>query len=124
LPARLRSTTRPALLAVAVVLLAALAAVAVSLVTNLARVEALHRALDPGALGGSALLVGQAGYLPDFAAWAVAWLAGPGFAVGSGSVVSAGTVKLGVLPVVPVLGALPAEPFRAQWAVLAPFAVP
>ncbi len=124
LPVRLRSTLRPAVWSAAVILGTGLVAVAYALVTNLARVESLHRALDPGALGGAVLVAGQAGYLPDFAAWAVAWLAGPGFAVGSGSLVSAGTVKLGVLPVVPALGALPTSPAGARWLVLAAYAVP
>ncbi len=124
LPVRLRSTLRPAVWSAGVILGAGLVAVGYALVTNLARVESLHRALDPGALGGAVLVVGQAGYLPDFAAWAVSWLAGPGFAVGSGSVVSAATVKVGVLPVVPVLGALPTAPAGASWLVAAAYAVP
>ncbi|MDP9221154.1 MAG: DUF6350 family protein, partial [Actinomycetota bacterium] len=103
---------------------AGLAAVLVAVGTNSDRVLALHQALQPGAFGGAVLLVGQLGYLPDLAAWAVSWLAGPGFAVGAGTMVSAGQVQLGVLPVVPVFGALPAEPLAAGWAVAAVVAVP
>ena len=105
-------------------LVVSLLGVGYAIVTNLTRVEALHRALDPGTFGGAVLVVGQAGYLPDLAAWGVAWLAGPGFAVGSGTVVSATTVKLGVLPVIPVFGALPGSPPAAGWLVGAAFAVP
>jgi hypothetical protein len=124
LPVRLRSTLRPAVWSAGVILGAGLLAVGYALVMNLGRVESLHRALDPGALGGAVLVAGQVGYLPDFAAWAVSWFAGPGFAVGSGSVVSAGAVKVGVLPVVPVLGALPTSPAGAAGLVVAAYAVP
>jgi hypothetical protein len=96
----------------------------VAVVANADRVLALHRALRPGGFGGALLVIGQVGYLPDLAAWGVAWLAGPGFALGTGTVVATGTVHLGVLPVVPALGALPTAPLPATWAVLAAVAVP
>jgi hypothetical protein len=124
LPSRLRSAVRPALLGAAVVLAAGAVVVALAVAMNADRVLALHRALRPGAFGGALLVTGQVGYLPDLAAWGLAWLAGPGFALGTGTVVSAGTVHLGVLPVVPVLGALPTQPLPGTWAVLAPAAVP
>ncbi len=123
LPVRIRAALRPASVAATVVLVASLLLVGVALVTSADRVSALHRALAPGAFGGALLVVGQVGYLPDLVAWSTSWLAGPGFAVGSGTVVSAGQVHLGVLPVVPVLGALPAAPVPAGW-VGAALAVP
>lgn len=124
LPERVRSTVRPALVGVAVMLAAGVVVVVVAVVTSADRVAALQRALHPDCFGSALLVVGQVGYLPDLAAWGVGWLAGPGFALGAGSLVAPGTVRLGVLPVVPVLGALPTHPFTSQWAVLAPLAVP
>jgi uncharacterized protein DUF6350 len=124
LPPRVRSTLRPAALAAVIVLAAGCLLVLLAVATNGDRVLALHRALRPGGFGGVLLVAGQVGYLPDLAAWGVSWLAGPGFALGTGSVVAPGTVHLGLLPVVPVLGALPAEPLPATWALLAPTAVP
>jgi hypothetical protein len=124
LPARVRSAVRPALLGAAVVLLAGFVVVVVALVTSGDRVLTLHRALRPDGFGGALLVAGQVGYLPDLAAWAVTWLAGPGFALGAGSVVAPGTVHLGVLPVVPVLGALPTAPLGSTWTALAPAAAP
>lgn len=124
LPERVRSTVRPGLIGAGCVLAAGAVLVGVAVVTSLDRVTALHRALNPDAFGSGLLVAGQAGYLPDLAAWGVAWLAGPGFAVGAGSMVAPGTVHLGVLPVVPVLGALPGTPFVSPWAVLGPLAVP
>ncbi|MEN3308768.1 MAG: hypothetical protein V7603_4970 [Micromonosporaceae bacterium] len=59
---------------------------------------------------------GQAGltalclaYAPNLATWAAAYLVGPGFAVGTGTVVSAARVHLDALPAVPVLVALPSS---------------
>jgi hypothetical protein len=124
LPGRLRRALRPAAVGAAVLFAAGVVAVVVAVVNNADRVLALHRALQPGAFGGAVLVAGQVGYLPDLAAWATAWFAGPGFAVGSGTVVSAAHVQLGVLPVVPVLGALPGEPLTAPWAVGCALAVP
>lgn len=70
-------------------------------------------------------LVGQAGitvlclaYAPNLAVWGVAYLLGPGFAVGIGTTVGPGAVVLGPLPVVPVLAALPAGPATGPWAAL------
>jgi Family of unknown function (DUF6350) len=124
LPARLRSTVRPALLGAGVVLVAGSLLVLVAVATNADRVVALHRALRPGDFGGALLVAGQVGYLPDLAAWGVAWLAGPGFALGAGTAVAPATVHLGLLPVVPVLGALPTRPLGSTWAVVAAAAVP
>jgi Family of unknown function (DUF6350) len=116
-PGRVRSAVRPALAAVVVLLLLAVAVLVVAVLLAGSRVLALHRALQPGVSGGALLIVGQLAYLPDLAGWALSWLAGPGFAVGTGTVVSAGQVHLGVLPVVPVFGALPGSPLRAGWMV-------
>jgi hypothetical protein len=116
-PGRVRSAVRPALAAVVVLLLLALALLVVAVLAAGSRVVALHRALQPGVSGGALLIVGQLAYLPDLAGWALSWLAGPGFALGTGTVVSAGQVHLGVLPVVPVFGALPGSPLPAGWMV-------
>jgi hypothetical protein len=60
---------------------------------------------------------GQAGitaiclvYLPNVAVWGAAYLLGPGFAVGEGTVVSPGDVLLGPVPALPVFAGLPSAP--------------
>ncbi|MHA3948360.1 cell division protein PerM [Cellulomonas bogoriensis] len=74
-------------------------------------------ALDLDALGGGVLAVGQLLLLPNLVLWAVAWVAGPGFAVGAGTVYSPSEVLTGPLPALPLLGALPAQvPDVAMWA--------
>jgi len=70
-------------------------------------VVAVVRGLGLDAVGGAVLAVAEVGYAPNLAAWAAAWIAGPGFAVGAGSHVATGGVVLGPLPAIPLLGALP-----------------
>ncbi|MBX6724164.1 MAG: hypothetical protein IRY92_13180, partial [Dactylosporangium sp.] len=49
-------------------------------------------------------------YLPNLAVWGATYLVGPGFALGTGTVVSPGDVLLGPVPALPVFAALPAAP--------------
>lgn len=65
------------------------------------------RGLDPDPVGGVVLGLGQALLAPNLVVWALAWLAGPGFVVGSGSLFTSAQVVAAPLPAVPVLGALP-----------------
>ena len=55
------------------------------------------------------LTLAQFAYLPTMIGWAVAWLAGPGFAFGAGTGVSPVGTQLGVLPGVPLLGLIPEQ---------------
>lgn len=57
--------------------------------------------------GGLLLAVAQLAVAPNLVVWALAWLAGPGFAVGAGTLYSPGEVISGPLPALPLLGALP-----------------
>jgi len=61
--------------------------------------------LDP--VGGGVLAVAEVAYVPNLVVWALSWLAGPGFHVGTGTVFSAASVVSGPLPAIPLLGALP-----------------
>lgn len=83
---------------------------AAALVAGHDRIGLLHSSLAPGLVGGVVLSLAQAVALPNLAVWAVAYAAGPGFAVGAGTTVRPGEVRLGALPAVPVLGALPDSP--------------
>jgi len=108
-----------AVLAAQLVLLAAGAAVLVTgLVRNLDRVTALQAALGPGVTGGIALLAAQLAYAPNAFVWAASYALGAGFTLGNGSVVAPAATDLGVLPGLPLLGALPGEgpgPAAALW---------
>lgn len=97
--------------AAAVVALTAAAAIGFAVMTLLrgGEVIALFEAARVDALGATMLTLGHLAYLPTLLVWAVSWLAGPGFALGAGTVVSPAGTELGVLPGLPVLGLVPAN---------------
>lgn len=107
-PPSVRQTARGAAGGVAVVLAGAALLLAVALLSSGENVISLHRSLNPGAWGGAALLLMELAWLPDLIVWAASWLTGAGFTVGLGSVVGPFGVRLGIVPSVPVLAALPA----------------
>jgi hypothetical protein len=67
-------------------------------------------------LGGALLAVAQLAVVPNLVAWATAWVVGPGFSVGAGTLYSPAEVTAAALPALPVLGSLPTE--RAAGGVL------
>jgi len=81
--------------------------VAVLMLVNYAQIIALYESLHAGVTGGIVLTIAQLAFAPNLVLWAVAWLVGPGFAIGAGSSVSPLATQLGPVPAVPVLGALP-----------------
>lgn len=92
--------------AAAVVGVAALVTTA-AIVFAYARIITLYESLHGEVLGGIAVTLGQLALLPNLVIWTVSWLIGPGFAIGTGSLVSPLGTQLGPLPALPVLGALP-----------------
>lgn len=61
-------------------------------------------------LGAGILIwLAQLLYLPTVQTWALAWILGPGFQQGTGTIRSLTEVKTGPIPAVPILGALPAQ---------------
>lgn len=59
--------------------------------------------------GGLLLAVAQLAVAPNLVTWALAWLAGPGFSVGAGSLYAPAAVVGGPVPALPLLGALPTD---------------
>lgn len=82
---------------------------AVSLIAHWGRVGDLVTALDPGPVGGAVLFALCLVLLPNAALFAVAFLAGPGFQLGTGTTVAPTGVELGNLPAFPLLAALPSD---------------
>jgi hypothetical protein len=82
----------------------------------------LIRTLEGGPVGTVGVLVLSLLYAPTAVVWSAAYLVGPGFAVGTGTSVSAFGVHLGPLPPVPLLAGLPAGPLPAgmAWLFLLP----
>ena len=106
-PDWVRAGVRGAWLALAGLLALAVLVLAVGLVRGIVTVLELHEALAPGRLGTVVLLLGQLAYLPTMVVWSLAWLCGPGFAVGQGTLFSPSEVVSAPLPAFPVLGMLP-----------------
>ncbi len=79
----------------------------ISLAVHLHEVVRLTDALAPGTVGTLLLLLLQLGYLPNAIVWAIAFTLGPGFAVGSATVVAPTGSALAQLPAFPLLAALP-----------------
>ncbi|MFT4235593.1 MAG: DUF6350 family protein [Microbacterium sp.] len=91
--------------------LALVAASALGVVVTLAfhadTVVSLYQSAQVDVPGVIALSLAQLAYLPTLIAWALAWLAGPGFAIGAGTAVSPAGTELGVIPSIPLLGLVP-----------------
>jgi hypothetical protein len=108
---RLPAPARPLLRAVLAGFLAALAlglaVVAVALAADARGHAALSGSLGGSAAGAVGLIALGVLLLPNAAAAAIGLAAGPGFAVGSGTLVSVHGVTLSAVPALPMLAALP-----------------
>lgn len=91
-----------------------------AVVLNSGQIGTLATAVDAGPLGNTVLAAGGAAVTPNLVVWGTAFALGPGFSVGTETVVAPGGVELGMLPAIPALGALPADlPDGVAWAALA-----
>lgn len=93
--------------AVAAVLLLAALVTTVAVAFSYAKIITLYESLHTEVLGGVAVTLGQIAFVPNVVIWTASWLVGPGFAIGTGSSVSALGTQLGPIPAIPLLGALP-----------------
>lgn len=78
-----------------------------SLIINLRTVHNLTTVLQPGFIGGLLLLALTILYLPNFLISTVAYFSGAGFAIGRETLIAPLNFKLGEIPALPILGALP-----------------
>lgn len=90
-----------------VMLVAGAALLVTGLSMHVKRVEALHQALYTGLAGAIALLVLQLAFVPNALVWSASYALGSGFSLGTGSVVAPAGTQLGIVPAIPLLGALP-----------------
>jgi hypothetical protein len=105
--AAITSAVRGGAAATAIVVGASAVLVGVLIAVHYSQVVSLYESLQAGALGATALTVAQLALLPNAVVWAAAWLAGPGFALGTGSSLSPVGTIVGPVPAVPLLGILP-----------------
>jgi hypothetical protein len=101
--------------------LAAMTAVAaavlmIGLILGGQRVSQLETAVAPDGVGTALLVVAQLLFLPNLLAWSASWVLGAGFSVGVGSFVSPLLTSVGLLPAVPVFGAVPQPGGGSAWA--------
>ncbi|MGH8861942.1 MAG: cell division protein PerM, partial [Jatrophihabitantaceae bacterium] len=119
LPNRLPRAARAAATATAVYLLAGAAMTAGSLLAHHDAAERLSRSVGGGA-GGIPLLILGVLAAPNAMIAASAYLAGPGFAIGTGTHVSLFDSTHGTLPAFPILAAIPTGPANpAGWTLAA-----
>lgn len=81
--------------------------VVAGLIARSAQVIGLYQASNADAIGATVIALGQLMYLPTLVVWAVAFTAGPGFALGTDTAVTPAATQVGALPGIPVLGAVP-----------------
>lgn len=107
LPVSVGLGLRGALVAVAALVLASTLLVLVWVLSGRSASRDVIAALSLDGLSGVSLAVAQLALVPDLVVWALTWLAGPGFAVGSGTHFGIDGVTAGPLPALPILGGLP-----------------
>lgn len=92
-------------------------ALTVTFVLHWADMVTLFESLHVDVLGVITVSIGQLLYVPDAVLWAVSWVSGVGFSLGSGSSVTPAGTQTGPIPAIPVLGALP--PAELSWGFVA-----
>ncbi len=107
IPTWTRTGLRLGLGTLASVVFLAAAVGAVWAVLGMDRIAAVASELRLDPLGAGGLALGETLYVPTMVAWMVAWVIGPGFVVGTGSLYAPDVLTAGALPQVPLLGALP-----------------
>jgi hypothetical protein len=126
LPAAVPRGLRAGLEGAAVLVASGIAVCVVMVVLHFDRVAHLQSELSPGVVGGAVLVLAQLAVLPNLALWAVSFLAGTGFSAVEGASATWTGSRTSILPMVPVLGALPepgAFPGALPLLVLVPVAV-
>jgi hypothetical protein len=118
LPRWLPRGVRPGVYGAALLLGLGAVPVVAMVVARWSTVAGLHVAVNAGAVGGVVLTVGQLLVLPNLAVWGLAWMAGPGFQIADGGAITLAGAHPGLMPMIPVLGALPSDGTWAGWLIL------
>jgi hypothetical protein len=118
IPSDIRVVIRGAVIGIATLIAIGAALVSLSLILHFGEVIRIQQFLDPGPLGGIALLLLGIGYIPVAAMWAVSYCLGAGVTIGGGVSLSPFiAVSAPVeLPPFPLLAALPQDVGLVAWA--------
>ena len=79
----------------------------VSLALHFSVLSNLITVLQPGFFGGILLLILVIATIPNMAVSSLAYLLGPGFAIGSGTLINPAVHRIGEIPAFPLLAAIP-----------------
>ncbi len=96
------------------------ATLAVLVLTGYATMVSLYESLHTGILGGFVLTAAQMAFIPVAVVWMVSWIVGPGFAIGSGAVLSPFATTVGAVPAIPLLGIIPESTVVGGWVTIIP----
>lgn len=107
LPDVVRRAVRPAAVGVGTLLTVGMALVVLVVVLRFGQIRHLHDELATGVVGGVVLTLAQVLCLPNLGLWALSFLAGTGFSVVEGASTTWTGSRSALMPMVPVLGALP-----------------
>ncbi|GAA0500618.1 hypothetical protein Ade02nite_27590 [Paractinoplanes deccanensis] len=118
MPATLRHGLRTGVLAALVILAAGAAVTGLSVAVGGGQAADMISAYRTGVAGQAGITLVSLAYGVNGAIWAAAYLLGPGFALGTGSVVRLTEVTVGPLPTLPLLAGLPNGPMGAVGALL------
>ena len=122
-PGTARAGVAAGVLAAALLVMTASAVAVAWIVVGRGVVTGVSSSLDLDVIGGVVLAAAQLAFVPDVVLWALAYVAGPGFAVGAGSHFAPTAIVAGPLPAVPLLGALPAPGSASGVTAWAPIAL-
>ena len=109
-PVVLRDGLRTGVVAAFLLLGAGAAAAGLAVATGGGEASDMVGAYRTGVAGQAGITLVSLGYAPNAAVWAASYLLGPGFAVGTDTVVRTSEVSIGALPAVPLLAGLPHGP--------------
>ena len=113
-PETVRRASGPAVRGLALLLGIAALVVVAAVVLRWGSVTSLQGEVRAGFMGGLLLVAAQLASLPNLALWVLSFLAGPGFSVVEGAHTSLAGSTSGLMPLVPVFGAMP-EPGAYPW---------
>lgn len=122
LPVAVRRAVRPASEAAVVLLVVATVLLSVLVVLDRSRVGEVNALLGAGTVGTVVLGLGQLASVPNLALLVTGWISGASVQVGTATV-AAGSVENGLVPSVPVFGAIPDPGAFPVWVRLAPVIV-
>ncbi|GAA4436650.1 cell division protein PerM [Phytohabitans houttuyneae] len=118
MPGVLRDALRTGVVAALLVLGAGAGAAGLAVALGAGNASDMLGAYQTGVTGQAGITLVSLAYAPNAAVWSAAYLLGPGFAVGTDTVVRTTEVTVGALPAVPLLAGLPEGPLGGAGAAL------